>query len=413
MKNTVWSCRMERLEDRRLLAGNVSAQLVDGSLRIVGDAQNNDIVIEQDFVAEVLRVNGIDTTINGDSMPAEFNIPSNIRIILADGNDRVVSRDAQASNTFSIDTGNGNDAIFMDGGLSMDLTIRTGAGRDVITLTSTSVNDTGLIESGEGRDFISIYNGFFSQQLIVRTGPDRDTIFHQNLTGSTPRRFVLGGGEDKVASKSIIKTYDFRNGALGWSAGFADFRSGQEQAHQLAAGIRKAPLSIGGKRAFFIKGLNSTDDLFMYLTRQLGTSDGLKAATQYQLFYSIDFGSNAQSGCAGIGGAPGESVFLKAGASKLAPRTRPDKEGIERLNIDHGQQGNAGKVATVLGNIANGQECDGEPSYVTQHRRGVHQALVRTDRHGRLHLIVGTDSGFEGTTALYYKRIRVQLVEAE
>src|SRR5688572_21019772 len=190
MKNTVWSCRIERLEDRRLLAGNVTAQLVDGSLRIVGDAQNNDIVIEKDFVADLLRVNGNDTTINGDSMPAEFNIPPDIRIILGDGNDRIVSRDAESSNTLSIDTGNGNDAVFMDGGLSMDLRIRTGAGRDVITLTSIGVNDSGLIESGEGRDFISIYNGFFSQQLIVRTGPDRDTIFHQNLTGSSGHRFV-------------------------------------------------------------------------------------------------------------------------------------------------------------------------------------------------------------------------------
>ena len=42
----------------------------------------------------------------------------------------------------------------------------------------------------------------------------------------------------------------------------------------------------------------------------------------------------------------------------------------------------------------------------------MHRWLVRTDAKGRLHLIVGTDSGFEGTTRLYYEKIKVELVEA-
>jgi hypothetical protein len=41
----------------------------------------------------------------------------------------------------------------------------------------------------------------------------------------------------------------------------------------------------------------------------------------------------------------------------------------------------------------------------------VHTARLKTDAQGNLWVIVGTDSGFEGTTAVYFQSINVRLVE--
>jgi hypothetical protein len=404
---------MEGLEARTMLAGNVTAEVVGGVLRITGDARGNEIRIEDGPGASQssYRVMGVRTEVNGEDFIELDGAVNGVRIDLGAGNDRL-----NISGNYmrvTVEMGRGNDSIYSADLLSNNpLTIRTGAGRDVVSLVAAAANNGALIETGTGQDFVGLFRGSYGPRLRVRTGSGPDTIFHQDITGNTPRRVVLGGGEDVVSSDSIVKRYDFRQGSRGWRAGFADFFTGREQEQQLESGIRNAPASIGGGRAFFISGENSTDDLFMFLRRQIGIGDGLKPNTEYQLFYEIEFGSNAQEGCSGIGGAPAESVFMKAGASTERPRTSADEEGIERLNVDHGQQAQGGSAATVLGHVGNGEACEGNATYRTQTRSGLHTALVKTDSQGRMHLIVGTDSGFEGTTALYYKKIRVQLVEA-
>ena len=58
--------------------------------------------------------------------------------------------------------------------------------------------------------------------------------------------------------------------------------------------------------------MNLPDDLFMFLKRRLGTDDGIVPGQKYRITYTMVFASSAPSGAAGIGGAPGESVFIKA-----------------------------------------------------------------------------------------------------
>ena len=64
----------EALEPRLLLAGDVTATVVGGSLYIVGDAAANDIIIDQTGLAsdEFMISSGTDvTTING--LPGRYN----------------------------------------------------------------------------------------------------------------------------------------------------------------------------------------------------------------------------------------------------------------------------------------------------------------------------------------------------
>jgi hypothetical protein len=223
-----------------------------------------------------------------------------------------------------------------------------------------------------------------------------------------------GADQGGDAARPLTVTFDFAAGAQGWSADFSDFTTTVANL-DLDSGIRPLPAELGSARTgFFITGNNHSDDLYMFIKKRLGASDGLVPGQRYRVAFDLIFASNAQSGCTGIGGAPGESVTLKAGASATEPK--PVTQGMDIvLNVDKGMQTNGGQDASVVGSIANGQPCgSAAASYVSLHRTHTHPpsataAAPQTDAAGNLWLMVGTDSGFEGPTALYYQSVTVTL----
>lgn len=198
-------------------------------------------------------------------------------------------------------------------------------------------------------------------------------------------------------AKSKTLTFDFNQGAQGWTAAFADYPPGQEGFFELQSGIRPLPPEISStKKGFFISGNNHSDDLYMYLKRKLNLEPGVS----YEITYTITFASNAPSNCFGTGGAPGEAVGLKAGAINVPPKTFVDSQNFIRTLFDH---------QPTISDIANGIPCDdshGEYKTLVRHGRSLTR---RTGKDGVLWLIVGTDSGFESTTSLYYEKIEVTL----
>lgn len=235
-----------------------------------------------------------------------------------------------------------------------------------------------------------------------------------SLTVSCLGVSVWAAGLPRTDSKKIVLHYDFARGDSGWRAGFADYTKGQESTFELTSGIRPMPkeLSRTQAKAFFLQGHNRSDDLVMFLSRRLSRADGIKPGQQYSLRYSIALASDAESDCAGIGGKPGESVYLKVGGASIAPKAVPISENPSflRLNVPIGEQSEGGKAATVIGNIANGNPCsEGPPHFRSFHREGMHRGVVQADANGNLYLFIGTDSGFEGRTRLYYQRIQVTL----
>ncbi|MCA1624362.1 MAG: hypothetical protein LC768_02355 [Acidobacteria bacterium] len=216
-------------------------------------------------------------------------------------------------------------------------------------------------------------------------------------------------------SSAIELNYNFKFGSQGWTADFADYPPNIGTGYDLVAGIRFMPRKLTRlpQRGFYIQGNNHSADLFMFLKRRLAVEDGIIAGQTYRAEYVITLASNAPSGCVGIGGAPGESVFLKAGASPIEPLAVLQSNGYLRMNVDKGNQAQSGAAASVAGNIANGIPCSQALPYypfaliVRSHQ---HTTNVKSSSNGELWLLVGTDSGFEGLTRLYYQSIRVRLV---
>jgi hypothetical protein len=213
-------------------------------------------------------------------------------------------------------------------------------------------------------------------------------------------------------SSSVRLEFDFRYGAQGWEAGFAEYAPEMEDM-MVEVGIRPLPSELGiNGTGYYLQGMNHSDDLFMFLKRRLGPDDGIVPGQEYRVVFTIVFASNAPSGAIGVGGSPGESVFLKAGASMVEPEAYLDSEtGYYLMNVDKGE-GNSGNgtAASVIGDIANGLSAEENARYVSLERQHEHEYTVIASPDGELWFLVGTDSGFEGLTGIYYQSIVVGLM---
>ena len=226
---------------------------------------------------------------------------------------------------------------------------------------------------------------------------------------------IIGAVSDALGdcnAPQVRRTFDFRGGRQGWEAGFADYAPEMVETLELEAGPRVLPPELGLEGpGFVLSGANRSDDLFMFLKRRLTNVDGVLPDRAYSVEYAITFASAAPTGCSGIGGSPGESVYLKAGAASVEPLVLlDDADNHLRMNIDKGNQALGGRDASLVSDVANGRPCEsGDEPFVSLRRHHVHIPEVTASAEGELWVLLGTDSGFEGTTTLYYQRIEVTL----
>jgi hypothetical protein len=212
-----------------------------------------------------------------------------------------------------------------------------------------------------------------------------------------------GGGRDAAAGRAY--TWDFTSSAEGWTGGFADYPSGQESFYELEFAQAALPTEVGPGGGLRTAGNNHSDDLFMFVARDI---TGLAPSSSYTLDIQARIATNAPSDCSGIGGAPGTSVFFKIGATNVAPVSAPiaDASQFMQMNIDKGNQGSGGADMDVAGDIGNNKLCPDE----TYELKTLSRTLtVTSDATGRVWIVLGTDSGFEGKTVLFYDRVTVSL----
>lgn len=197
--------------------------------------------------------------------------------------------------------------------------------------------------------------------------------------------------------------FDFSSDTEGWTAGFCDYPEGEEEFYKLDFGWAQLPEEVSGGGGLRITGSNHSDDLFMYISRPI---TGLLPNNEYILDITVDIATNAPAECGGIGGSPGVSVYFKIGASSLEPNHTVDDLGHLRLNLDKGNQAIGGSDLVTVGDIGNSRPCQ-EPYEYEPKRLMLSDFSARTSVDGTLWIVVGTDSGFEGLTTLYYDRVQV------
>lgn len=226
-----------------------------------------------------------------------------------------------------------------------------------------------------------------------------------------PEPEVPDGSDEDPGSGSDPVEFDFsfETDADGWVVDFADLPEDYDQSiYELDSGHRVLPNGLDSA-GIYVQGHNRSDDLFMYLKRRV---DGLTPAASYTVSASVELATNAALASVGIGGSPGSSVYVKAGASTAEPTATPDSTGHLRMDIDKGNQSRGGSQMAVLGTVGHPDIVGNEFRLKTLDSMDS-PVVVEADDAGGAWLIVGTDSGFEGLTRLYYDRISFTLTPAE
>lgn len=200
--------------------------------------------------------------------------------------------------------------------------------------------------------------------------------------------------------------FDFTTGAQGFTADFADYAPGMETGPSgivFVSDVRRLPAPLDTRFGLLVGGTNRSDDLFLYIWREVA---GLVPGQRYRVETEITFATDAVANCVGVGGSPGESVVVKAGASPVRPATALNAQSYYRVNFDKdaGPLTVGGNQAFTIGNVAGGAgTCDARVYAIKTLRSAAdRQPTVTADASGRLWIVIGTDSGFEARTENYY-----------
>src|SRR5262249_12235777 len=112
---------------------------------------------------------------------------------------------------------------------------------------------------------------------------------------------------------------DFSAGSAGWLPEFTNYNFDEGGQKRLAE-VRPLPDETGSPgKGYYLQAINHSDDIFSFLKKPLEMQDGIEPGASYEVEFLIDFASNAPTGCLGVGGSPGDDVYLKVGASALEP----------------------------------------------------------------------------------------------
>jgi len=216
----------------------------------------------------------------------------------------------------------------------------------------------------------------------------------------------LGAGcslSDQPGIEIYSDYYDFNEGLDGWAMDFADYPSGDQDSagYELQCAYVALPGDLSSMKGIMMSGNNHSDDLFMFMKKKI---TGLAPNKLFTIVFQVELASNAPTGAIGIGGAPGESVYVKAGASTMEPKKVVEQDSYV-LNIDKGNQFESGEDVITLGNIAVAPNTT-EYTLITRSNMNMNSRFyAQTNSKGELWLIIGTDSGFEGVTTVYYTQL--------
>jgi hypothetical protein len=218
MSNRLNKFGMEKLEDRQMMAGDIAAYVSGGDLYVneaVGQAGQDNTVFMSTLANGKVRVTSITNLLN----PQDFTVTGNVYVNLGGGNDRV-DFDCDLTppgppnfNKFvHINVGSSttpdDDRVNVWGAeVNGLMQIDTGAGNDRVFVNEATVAGDGLvINTGAGVDNVGVEDSDLDA-LVIHTydslaETDGDVIDVQRVVAGTVRA-RLGGGNDQFLIRSV------------------------------------------------------------------------------------------------------------------------------------------------------------------------------------------------------------------
>lgn len=241
--------RFESLEDRKLMAGNITANVINDELVLNGDGSANAVEVHQ-TAFNIYKVTGLNgTKINGKDDKSFIvkkgilvdlkggddsfeiggtvfvdDVDGRLKIDMGAGKDKVTLGRVRVDGDTTINTSTEDDTIILGLASLGKLTVNTGAGHDTFnTLFSTSgqtvVNmeagndkffgssswNSLKVDSGIGDDTIELFLGTADGNIDLQTGANKDTVKLQAVIAGSVT-VDTAAGEDQVILQGGLKT---------------------------------------------------------------------------------------------------------------------------------------------------------------------------------------------------------------
>lgn len=199
--------------------------------------------------------------------------------------------------------------------------------------------------------------------------------------------------------------YDFSEDNQGWFATFSDYPVADVDSYALSCTHSPLPAPLDTQtKALRLSGNNHSDDLLAIIFNEV---DKLFPNTTYEVTFEVTLASNVATNSVGIGGSP--DLALGVGGLPYLPGDSIDEAGWSRPNFESRLQSReSSDVFQMIGTIGVN---DNTSEYTLIQRDNLDSPIrLTTDAFGHLFFIVGFDSGFEGTTTLYFTSIKVKMV---
>ena len=218
---------VESLEGRWLMAGDVTATVINGNLFIVGDDLDNRISITNGANADEVVIEGFDdgggnpTNVGGapNGSVTKTGVTGNIVVTMRGGNDFVGAHDLDAQRNLAITLDDGNDAVWLgaaavnsSGVVFPQLAAALATfPAGLVSAGPVTVARSLILNGGTGNDNVSQSETSVAQQEVINLGLGGDHVFMGlaaagNLsTNNTAKDMVvnLGRGADSVAGYQL------------------------------------------------------------------------------------------------------------------------------------------------------------------------------------------------------------------
>ncbi|MFT3878423.1 MAG: Ig-like domain-containing protein [Gemmatales bacterium] len=167
----------DRLEDRTVPAGNVTAKVAYGVLTITGDELANSISLVGSTGGKVTISSGSDaTTINGSNAPVTLKGFSTVKIKMNGGNDTVDISQFSVSRDINIELGAGDDTLTTDQlNAAIDSGIWGQAGNDTIFVNRSVFQKKLNLDAGLGDDTVTTLSSTFGRNTLISGAAGTDT----------------------------------------------------------------------------------------------------------------------------------------------------------------------------------------------------------------------------------------------
>jgi hypothetical protein len=198
--------------------------------------------------------------------------------------------------------------------------------------------------------------------------------------------------------------FDFSDGSQGWFSLFADYPKNNESFYELEFTPAHLPSPLDTTiMAVRMSGNNHSDDLMSFMFRRV---DHLYPLTTYQVTFDITLASNVAKNSIGAGGSP--DLALGVGGLNFQPGRTLDDSGWYRPEFTTLLQSyQSNEVTQMIGTIG---VTDTTTQYTLINLNNLHNPMnLTSDEYGELWFLIGTDSGFEGKTTIYFKSIVIKM----